>query len=481
MGATLVEPLPQFPPPAPTEQARSPEQAGRVLWQKPLAENFLYPEGQLNIFSRPAPSTFWAWSGETVFVRGRRGTVQEIHPATGKTLWEWREQGAVLAGDEEHLFLLSEDTKRIHILDARTHREVNRIPPPPGLTRQEAQYSYRWPAHVTRNELITPVQNGVRAFSRRGTPLWQDTDIASFKLLSVFLDEIIVGKSDSIDIIDVKTGKGPSIPTVRESRISYSWPYVYSYPYMAVASSERQGVVHVYDPETRKRVVRQELPEWKWHVDRVTLYKLPIDRESGNRRYSVELERKTRDGWLYGGLAFDTSGRANIVEPKLYSGRLMRHSAGDPQFLYQEYPGILQYLVLSGSDVLWLWSNNEVSAIDFLGWSDDNYIFANWNEKISDELEWGRPRIYSLDPKNGKERWPSVRIDTKRLPKTVVRNEAIYVISEQILRIDGKTGKPKQITYTGSPAKWVMNMGTWSPHNVILVETEDNRLIAFST
>lgn len=510
------------------EATPTPEVKKGALWQVRIEPNFLFSptywkQPDFDLGYGPLPSH--SWSGSRLFVRAQGGRVQEVGPEIGTTLWDWGDPGVVLASDENGVFIQHEETSRVHVLNPKTKEEIGRIIPPEGLSKQELSLRLRGLCTLNNEVFIrtlgpltpgipfrnAPYQDGFAVFSRDGKPLWETPRNEPHFLRDLVGNTIIDrGLVPQLNIVtgEIRSAGGLNLWNAKTGELIASIPGVETFTHdgrFLAASSKNQKeryTVYVYDLDNGKKIYNTDtmftLPAAEVTVMSQQIHligsKLVVrDLDTGDRRITIILEtsvsRRFQRDYIYDYTSMTEFGQ------KIKSGTLSeirQFILGETEARFFSFllpPGVLiasasPEISSAGSSV---WKNEDVSGLSFLGESGGNLIFGSWPKQPPSPWElgsdssfsmwpdedWGRARIYGVDPSTGKRSWPPVELGDKdtRSAKVTVRSDTIWAISNlpvAITKIDAKTGRPGAAGRIGQLLRTVDD----KDKGVVFIETE---------
>lgn len=466
------------------ESAPAPEVRTNA-WREPVAlgENFLLTPGEHFLIPEYNPSSLW--TGDRLFVRNPEGYVQELQPETGASLWTSERRGAPVAGDSERLYIQDEENFRIYIYNTEDMEGIGKIYPWEGLSPEQLPRLYRG-GELIGDVLIVYEPFGFTVYDRDGKPLWQTSRDFREKLSALVGDKFLIETEDWLLIRDKTDGHGFFIPVFQGEK---GPTYTYDERYLVTLGPKttedevdpETPAFHIYDLRTWEEIAQAEPvpgftnPTWIKIIEGERIYP---NREEETLLILAEQLQVTgsRIQYAYASASIGLeSGQIFDVdpdyEPEYSNRRMLLHGIAPNRLLGYDYPpGTTIGASLSEPEDVW--ANEEVAGIKYLGLRSGNLIFTNWDYGLSSEYDWGRPKIYGLDPETGEELW-RVEIDTQKRLEAVVREDAIVVVGEEIIKIDPRTGEKTTLAVPRVPAKKVTDTGNW-----VLVETENNELYA---
>lgn len=463
------------------EVTRIPEIKRGVLWKMPIAQNFLLSEGvkgATEFYSRQSEVRGYGLSGKGVLVRSEDGIIIEFELEAGLPLWKWSKRGAVLASDRQRIFIQEEERPRIYILDAASKSEINKVTLE-DMHPDLIKLRYRAPAYLTEKSFIRPLGStvvgsghidGFEVFDRDGQ-FWWSSDILQFgtrenqHIVDIVGNTLISTGEQSINLWKTSAGEITGeelLANFAVDRNYYSGRTTFAYNKDFIVTAQ-VGKAALRELATGKR---------RWEMTTIEGFS-PQNVYLSTTSGTILLESARANSqtqlleYLY--LSLNLSGqlfgdrRTEFGPRVIFAGETEKYD-----LVYESGPGLLHAYSKEGASI---WQNDEIVGINYLGQAANTLILANWDVQLSKKYEWGRPKIYGVDPMTGKEAWPPVEIATKDnwALKTVMREGSIWVIGEQIVRINAKTGTSEVLAVIGNGVRNLTDTG-----DIAFFETEQN-------
>lgn len=471
--------------PPPVEQDTSPE--ARLLWQYPLGENFLYEAGE-SFYPKKAAST--VRSGDRLFVRGQDRFVREIDIRTGRQLWKWKQRGVALAADRRRAFIQDEDNF-VHILDARRKREAESFPLPNYGDPIPERFLHRWPGILNEHGLVQIQATGFNFYSRDGE--------FNFGISGATRPGFIALKGKRAVFESEGIAVGYYAPGEGNGRFAYAFKmagkerlaYALSEDYIAIVGPRAvkgieydRPLLYLFHTPTKREVAQVQLPSEVTSPSEIFLMKLGKNLDTGKPQLGIyiqqpeSLEPNYRNGFVW--LQIGEDGRVYDIDPdssdeKLYFNYEHIANMGVRDgWLFQFEEFARKTIIVTADFRGGYFEADRIVAIDLVGAVGNYLVFRNWDEQRSTGYDWGLPKLYTVNSKNGEQKLLA-EFDKNVMHRVVRRGNSLIVIGKEAIKVDVGTGRQQTLASWGSGPKQVIDTG-----RTVLVETEDNRLIAFS-